>query len=409
MIFVLAGVLFGIGALFVAFDVRLRTGRKMTEKTTWPSSNFPLNAEEDHPDVADTGDPDAVTQDAVLDDDEPLDPTHAMNSTQRWFRGRQPNGSALRKARRAWADAVHASYQKADGVLAQTWEGLPIATGETARDVVSGQVNGMEFHLLSLGDAALMAVRRSLASEVMLEARRITSEVEAPSELGLVGESKGFQLWSNNPQAVQRACDVRMKEAMKRLPASVQRVWFTSDWVLGQLARSADSRCWDALLPILVTLAEASMVFPPRRGATSFHDATALDPSRPMVVAQPPVADAFSSVQVVPTLPRNAERQPLPKRGVGAVFGTVDDREMGTDTVEPIAIGEQPDPHAFHGTRVLRPQQASTIFDDLARELGEDPLAGTERDADREKETPRSSGRTGLHSCVDEDPAEQDS
>ncbi|MCQ9371159.1 hypothetical protein NQ024_07855 [Corynebacterium sp. 35RC1] len=286
---------------------------------------------------------------------------------------RQAFGSfpgAPKREKRAWAQQHGFAYVKQDAYLAEEW----VRVQGSAKDVVSGVSGGYETHLLELGGATVMAIRRAQGSEVVLEARR---EGSGSEDLQPVRAFAGFGLRANEQGAVERFLDERVDQALQELPAAVQMVWWESEWVLAQFAKGSDQADWDATLAPLAALAAAARVLPPRKGAKQPVEFQEFDPTRAFVqvVAAPeePDDDELPALPDVPQRP--AEPLSLPSRAVGASHGEVELRQLGEDEVR--SIGEQAQaPQDFQGTRVLRDTSAgSSIFDDIVAELG-DPTQG---------------------------------
>lgn len=74
----------------------------------------------------------------------------------------------------------------------------------------------------------------------------------------------------------------------------------------------------------------------------------------------------------------------LPQRAETTSRGVVQPRSLGGDEVEAIGEDMEPGPaDDHHGTRMLRNLRGgSSIFDDLAAELGADPLGEPPVDGD---------------------------
>lgn len=323
---------------------------------------------------------------------------------------------AHRRERRAWAEERGFSFQRGDEYLSEEWN-RGVAAGQTqARDVVSGTVDGYEMHLVDLNGSAVMAIRRPTgATGVVVDMHRgltledatraINGSIDqsgAPrgdetkvlrnfllslggsrgvnSDLVPVDEVAGFGVMANDAGPAQRFLDARVKEALQELPDSVVAVWTESCWVLAEFIRANHREDWEATIAPLSKIADAACTLPPATNAGQAIAAEELYPGRLMAPAgQKPESDAAEQAEELaeemPKVTRPEEPLDLPTRSTIVSRGVVEPHIVGVDDVEPIAAGEQAD-LPDDGTRVLRDlSRGSSIFDDLALELGTDPLS----------------------------------
>lgn len=323
---------------------------------------------------------------------------------------------AHRRERRAWAEERGFSFQRGDEYLSEEWN-RGVAAGQTqARDVVSGTVDGYEMHLVDLNGSAVMAIRRPTgATGVVVDMHRgltledatraINGSIDqsgAPrgdetkvlrnfllslggsrgvnSDLVPVDEVAGFGVMANDAGPAQRFLDARVKEALQELPDSVVAVWTESCWVLAEFIRANHREDWEATIAPLSKIADAACTLPPATNAGQAITAEELYPGRLMAPAgQKPESDAAEQAEELaeemPKVTRPEEPLDLPTRSTIVSRGVVEPHIVGVDDVEPIAAGEKAD-LPDDGTRVLRDlSRGSSIFDDLALELGTDPLA----------------------------------
>lgn len=323
---------------------------------------------------------------------------------------------AHRRERRAWAEERGFSFQRGDEYLSEEWN-RGVAAGQTqARDVVSGTVDGYEMHLVDLNGSAVMAIRRPTgATGVVVDMHRgltledatraINGSIDqsgAPrgdetkvlrnfllslggsrgvnSDLVPVDEVAGFGVMANDAGPAQRFLDARVKEALQELPDAVVAVWTESCWVLAEFIRANHREDWEATIAPLSKIADAACTLPPATNAGQAIAAEELYPGRLMAPAgQKPESDAAEQAEELaeemPKVTRPEEPLDLPTRSTIVSRGVVEPHIVGVDDVEPIAAGEQAD-LPDDGTRVLRDlSRGSSIFDDLALELGTDPLS----------------------------------
>lgn len=323
---------------------------------------------------------------------------------------------AHRRERRAWAEERGFSFQRGDEYLSEEWN-RGVAAGQTqARDVVSGTVDGYEMHVVDLNGSAVMAIRRPTgATGVVVDMHRgltledatraINGSIDqsgAPrddetkvlrnfllslggsrgvnSDLVPVDEVAGFGVMANDAGPAQRFLDARVKEALQELPDSVVAVWTESCWVLAEFIRANHREDWEATIAPLSKIADAACTLPPATNAGQAIAAEELYPGRLMAPAgQKPENDAAEQAEELaeemPKVTRPEEPLDLPTRSTIVSRGVVEPHIVGVDDVEPIAAGEKAD-LPDDGTRVLRDlSRGSSIFDDLALELGTDPLS----------------------------------
>ncbi|MBC3185778.1 hypothetical protein H7347_04185 [Corynebacterium sp. zg-331] len=283
-----------------------------------------------------------------------------------------------RRERRSWAQEAGFSFTRTDDSLAEEWRRGAAASGATAHDVVTGVSEGHEFALADLDSTTIVAVRRGAASDVVVDFRRPDFSGEAhSSDLRECGELEGFVRFSTDPGAAERLSDERVSAALEAMPDFVRAVWCESDWVLAQLDRGTHGHDWEAIMAPMSWLADAAHALPPRAAAPlKIEDAL---PSRLMPAPVP--EEERSSEQEpegreteTPAVIRPEEPVELPTRVNKQSRGVVAPRSLGGDEVP--GIGERAEePSDYQGTRVLRSQDAGpSIFDDLAEQLGRDPL-----------------------------------
>lgn len=323
---------------------------------------------------------------AETPEEDPMDTGEETTQPQR--RGaRQRSGISLpgsqRRERRSWAELHGFEYKRADEYLDDEWQRGAAASGAAVRDVVSGVVYDHEMHLVDLGGITVMAMRRSAPSDVVVDLRRIVAIPEGESitapDLVAVTETTGFRLFTNEAGPAERFLDERVRAALEAMPELVAAVWAESDWVLAQTLKGSRQNTWDAMCAPLAALADAARTLPPPPSAPQALNLENLPPTRmmpPVQQAEPETPEQVADASVAPVVLRPEEPRELPTRVRSESLGVVEPRPVGADEVEPIAEGApETAPDDFHGTRVLRDlSTGSSIFDDLAEELGTDPL-----------------------------------
>lgn len=278
-------------------------------------------------------------------------------------------------AKQQWAAQKSFEYTKSDAFLTDEWTRGAAAGGVAAKNVVSGIAAGYEVHLVELAGATVMAMRRPVASDVVVDARRNAtgSDAEDLMPVTTVGE---FRVFSTDAPAAERLIEERVTRAFSALPATVGALWIESDWVLAQFAATATGDDWDATIPVLATLSDAARVLPPHAGAVQPIDLSDCDPSRSLPTApEKEEEDLDDPEPTLPVVERKEKPVELPTRAAAKSLGVVADREIGDDDVDAIADGAMPKASDFQGPRVIRDlSKGSSIFDDLSAELGRNPL-----------------------------------
>lgn len=297
-----------------------------------------------------------------------------------------------RRERRTWAENNEWEFKRGDAYLDDEWSRGAAASGAVVRDVVSGVVYGKELHLVDLGGVTVMALRRGAPSDVVIDLRRIEAipadrSAESP-DLVPVTEINGFRLYATEAGPAERFIDERVTAALEALPETVSAVWAEGDWVLAQTLKGSHQEDWDEMCAPLASLADAARTLPPPLNTPQALNHEDLDPTRAMPPKQHPPAQLAAVPDPEPDTPvviRPEEPLELPSRTRSESRGVVEPRPVGVDEVAPIAEDVPDlDPEQLNGLRVLRDlSRGSSIFDDLAKELGTDPLGDDESGRDR--------------------------
>lgn len=277
---------------------------------------------------------------------------------------------SLRRERRAWAEEKGFEFSRSDEWLNDEWSRGAAATGAAAKDIVGGQAYGHEMVLMDLGGVNVMAVRRGAASDVVIDARRVSAPEEDSSADLIEAFTLGdFRILATDTGVAQRLVDDRVTMAFQVLPEIVTAVWMESDWVLAQTGRGSHAEDWEAMLAPLAMLADAARALPPRGAAAQVLQLDDLDPTRQM--AEPP-KPGFGVVELVggggepgerPLVQRPEEPLDMPSRRQPVARGVVEPRGVGADEVAPIADGSRDShPRGVQMPRDLR--RGPSIFDD---------------------------------------------
>lgn len=266
---------------------------------------------------------------------------------------------APRRERKAWAADRGFSFSKTDAYLTDEWSRGAAATGAAPREVVAGVVDvlGLEYemYLVDLDTVPVMAVRRSAASDVVVDARRVGEMLDDDSDdLLPVTQVSGFAILANDFGAAERVVDERIIAALAAMPEAVTAVWMESDWVLAQTHKNSHSEDWEHMIQPLALIADASRVLPPR----AVRNLEIVTKTRPV---GEPVDVEKPAEPVTVKVPRSEEPVELPTRARHEARGVVEARPVGVDEVGAIAEGPAHLPDS-DGTRVVRRADKPTIF-----------------------------------------------
>lgn len=315
-------------------------------------------------------------------------------------------GLAARRARKAWADDRNADFHKIDAEVASWWDRVPAGD---ARDVVSGFAHGREMHLCDVGGVTLLALRRTIPSDEILEFSR-----DGRTDLPEVGVEDGITVSATDPEIIHRIFDERAHRALRDLPDVIDAAWAEGEWVIGAFADGSGPDDWDDALAPLAAFADIARRLPPSPGSIGELDAAHRDPTRPAAgdgeVAAPghlrplasgsPVATAPAAATAVaepadeaPTWrPPTAPPVPvdMPTRSVGKRMGDGEFRDIGESASGLPALGEDPE-HSratVTGGRIIRPDTGPAgIFGDGAPEPDTTEASdSTDTDTDEDKD-----------------------
>ncbi|NMF10047.1 hypothetical protein [Corynebacterium xerosis] len=315
-------------------------------------------------------------------------------------------GMAARRARRAWALGRNADFRKIDAEVASWWDRVPAGD---ARDVVSGFAHGREMHLCDVGGVTLLALRRAIPSDEILEFSR-----DGRTDLPEVGVEDGITVSATDPEIIHRIFDERAHRALRDLPDVIDAAWAEGEWVIGAFADGSGPDDWDDALAPLAAFADIARRLPPSPGSIGELDAGHRDPTRPAAgdgeVAAPghlrplasgsPVATAPAAATAVaepadeaPTWrPPTAPPVPvdMPTRSVGKRMGDGEFRDIGESASGLPALGEDPE-HSratVTGGRIIRPDTGPAgIFGDGAPEPDiTEASDSTDTDTDEDKD-----------------------
>lgn len=257
------------------------------------------------------------------------------------FAGRMKPKVGGRRARRAWATALQADFEKSDhelsAELAQAWVRGPKGA---AQDVVSNIfIDGRRFLLTDLGESTVLALQTPLASDVVLEFAR-SAEVDS-TDLANVGVEDGFLVNSNQPEVIHRIFDDRAHYVLRMMAAKIERQWTEDGWVVAVLEPDSGPTDWNDALEPLADFADIARRLPPAEAPETDVDMSDWDPSRPSTTP----AAAKNVENTSGRRPIIAEKYAQePERKIGGHLSAVphrDDRMVFTGAI-PIVDEEDP-------------------------------------------------------------------
>ncbi|HJC85372.1 MAG TPA: hypothetical protein H9751_07500 [Candidatus Corynebacterium faecigallinarum] len=322
---------------------------------------------------------------------------------------------AGRRSRRQWAQSHGYEYAKEDRYLPSEWPVSLIGqlgsseTASSARDLVSGFVDGHQFHVAEVHGVTVVAMRRDAFSPVTVHLST-GSDVPSGMRRSELCDRPPFTSYSTDNRALDRMLDARAETALAALGGVASIIGFAGSWVALSLARKSDPPVWDHVLKQLVRLVAASRVLPPRVTSEQL-DMSSADQTRPRarrIVAELPEG-AYGHLRVVPdtdtadtadyadpadpddtATPTSQERPRVERSSVPVDFPTRSETQSMGDTSDwsepgvgdvvedapPIpAVGEDPDHSrgsSANGPKVIRTNaQHATIFDEPAADSSE--------------------------------------
>ncbi|MGO3486901.1 MAG: hypothetical protein ACTIN3_06120 [Corynebacterium variabile] len=353
----------------------------------------------------------------------------------------EPSGFTGRRGRRHWAAAHGFEYTREDAFLTAEWpvslirEISATDQGPSARDLVSGFLDGHQVHIADVAGSTLLALRRGAYSPVNVH---ITTTAAMPAGMRHDADldRAPFTVYATDNRAVGRMLDRRVEGALTALSGTVSDVAFSGAWVVARCARRTDADRWDALLPHLVALGSAARVLPPLV-TTATLDIAVADPTRPRPAsgvhvsvdpaAEPAAEEAGEDrdtarpghLRAVPDVPAAPEPEVEPDIGTGDAAETEEPGEPGEPThpkverpSDPVefptrsrgqvygeadldgswpedvtedgltsipALGEEPTANASDddGPRIVRAGTSATIFSDSTDSTGSTGSTGT--------------------------------
>ncbi|MFD5868552.1 hypothetical protein ACFWGD_08065 [Corynebacterium sp. NPDC060344] len=364
---------------------------------------------EPEPAPSDLDEPIDVEEVELDPDDEPLDLGEAPRRSRPSFAPRFPTreelrhagplaGMAVRRARKAWAADRNADFRKVDADAASWWDRVP--EGD-ARDIVSGFAHGREMHLCDIGGVTLLALRRPVPSDEIMEFSR-----DGRTDLPEVGVEGDVTVSATDPDIIHRIFDDRAHEVLRSLPEFITAAWAEGEWVIAAFVDGSGPDEWDAALAPIAGFGDIARRLPPSPGSIGELDAAHRDPTRATAADAAPGAAAPGHLRPLPepsaaTLtavpdpveeapawkPPAAPEHPLetPTRAVGKRMGDGEFRDIGQSGADLPALGEDPE-HSratITGGRIIRPDSGPAgIF-------GNGDQASTDNDAQPEEDDQR--------------------
>lgn len=362
-----------------------------TEKTSEIGADSDVNQDADSDAETESGGDD-FPEEAVQERAEEQSEGHAKSKPV--GRPRPLIPGTIRRERKNWAETRGFEYMKSDQYLVDEWTRGVASSGAAPKDIVAGNVYGHEMLLMDIDGVNVMAMRTGAASDVVIDFQRFGSqEAEMSEDLLMAMSIEGFDVYSSDRGVAERMVDERVRIALQRMPEVVSALWLETEWVLAQTTKHSRTADWEAMLPPLALLADASRVLPPRSSSVHTIHLEDLDPAREIPAA--PVVDAVGGTAAAgqpefsrPVIQRPEEPLDMPSRTYSETRGPVEHTAIGADEVDAIADGnERPTPDS--GTARLPRQQfgEASIFDDASDDAFGDDLGDADKNAAKDSST----------------------
>ncbi|NED61357.1 hypothetical protein G3I15_10530, partial [Streptomyces sp. SID10244] len=115
-----------------------------------------------------------------------------------------------------------------------------------------GHYSGAEAAVFDLVDTAtVVAVRRAVASAVVVDLRHEDVLAPAEEDVELLGAMGPRVMFSNNLDVARRVCDRRMVALANTTPSYIEVLWNEGNWVLGSMPLTTDTDHLDTGLEVV--------------------------------------------------------------------------------------------------------------------------------------------------------------
>lgn len=186
----------------------------------------------------------------------------------------QRRRSARTRGRQAWAQARGWRHTTADPVITAQWRHGPFAHGGAGRalDLVAGERDGAQVRVLDLEQrghlvATLVAVRRPVGSETVLELRTGRSTPPRESAMDLLGPIGPRFAFTTDLESARRAVDERLVALTEQLGPDLDVVWAEGDWALAALPTTSEPARWEQVAADLARFGGLLRLLPPPSSA----------------------------------------------------------------------------------------------------------------------------------------------
>ncbi|MGC4961445.1 hypothetical protein [Gordonia sp. DT101] len=174
--------------------------------------------------------------------------------------------SVARHQRAVWGDQHEFKFRESDTKLRKVFHRATMNVPDhvEVQDVAFGHYSGAEAAVFDLVDTAtVVAVRRSVASSVVVDLRHEDVLAPAEEDVELLGAMGPRVMFSNNLDVARRVCDRRMVALANTTPSYIEVLWNEGNWVLGSMPLTTDTDHLDTGLEVVRRFADLLRVLPP--------------------------------------------------------------------------------------------------------------------------------------------------
>jgi hypothetical protein len=197
-----------------------------------------------------------------------------------WLDRKRTTG--VRQERAIWGDQHGFTYRATDPDLKTEFvrAGMDVPDHIEVQDVAYGTYYGEETLVFDLAETAtVVAIRRTTASNVIIDVRHEKTLAPAEPDVELLGAMGSRVMFSSHLDVARRVCDRRMVALATNAPDYIQILWNEGAWSLGSMPITNDPERLDIALETVRRFTDLLRVLPPAVDPQGAPDPR--DPSSP--------------------------------------------------------------------------------------------------------------------------------